>query len=119
LQATVGEIDTQWKLARLDFTGGFFWTRAQSLSVGDSVRVRVLARDVSIACERPATSTIQNILQARITDIVDDDQEGLALVRVMVGDSPLIARVTRRSVAELKLEPQLPVWIQVKSVALT
>jgi molybdate transport system ATP-binding protein len=119
LQATVGEIDTQWKLARLDFAGGFFWTRAQSLSVGDSVRVRVLARDVSIACERPATSTIQNILQARITDIVDDDQEGLALVRVMVGDSALIARVTLRSVAELKLEPQLPVWIQVKSVALT
>lgn len=119
LQATVGEIDTQWKLARLDFAGGFFWTRAQSLSVGDSVRVRVLARDVSIACERPAASTIQNILQARITDIVDDDQEGLALVRIMVGESPLIARVTRRSVAELKLEPQLVVWIQVKSVALT
>lgn len=119
LQATVGEIDTKWKLARLDFAGGFFWTRAQSLSVGKSVRVRVLARDVSIACERPATSTIQNILQARITDIVNDDQEGLALVRVMVGDSPLIARVTQRAIAELQLEPQLAVWIQVKSVALT
>ena len=119
LQATVGEIDMQWRLARLDFAGGFFWTRAQNLSVGDSVRVRVLARDVSIACERPATSTIQNILQAHITDIVNDDQEGLALVRVMVGDSPLIARVTRRSIAELALEPKLPVWIQVKSVALT
>lgn len=119
LQATVGEIDTKWMLARLDFAGGFFWMRAQSLSVGKSVRVRVLARDVSIACERPATSTIQNILQARITDIVNDDQEGLALVRVMVGDSPLIARVTQRAIAELQLEPQLAVWIQVKSVALT
>jgi molybdate transport system ATP-binding protein len=119
LQATVAEIDSQWKLARLDFAGGVFWTRAQQLSVGDAVRVRVLARDVSIAREQPTASTIQNVLSVRITDIVNDDQEGLMLVRVMVGESSLIARVTQRSVSELKLEPGQPVWIQVKSVALT
>ena len=119
LQATVAEIDSQWKLARLDFAGGVFWTRAQQLSVGDAVRVRVLARDVSIAREKPTASTIQNVLSVRITDIVNDDQEGLMLVRVMVGESSLIARVTQRSVAELKLELGQNVWIQVKSVALT
>ena len=37
----------------------------------------------------------------------------------MVGESALIARVTQRSVSELKLEPGQAVWIQVKSVALT
>jgi molybdate transport system ATP-binding protein len=119
LQATVAEIDSQWKLARLDFAGGVFWTRAQQLVVGDAVRVRVLARDVSIAREKPTASTIQNVLSARITDIVNDDQDGLILLRVMVGESALIARVTQRSVSELKLEPGQAVWIQVKSVALT
>ena len=118
LEAKVTEIDQQWKLARLDFAGGFFWTRKQSLSIGDPVRVRVLARDISIALERPANSTIQNVLPAHITDIVDDDQEGLVLVRVIVGDSALIARVTQRSVAELQLAAHQSVWIQVKSVAL-
>ena len=118
LEAKVAEVDQQWKLARLDFAGGFFWTRKQQLSVGDPVRVRVLARDVSIARERPANSTIQNVLPAHITDIVDDDQEGFVLVRVMVGDSALIARVTQRSVAELQLAAHQSVWIQVKSVAL-
>ena len=119
LNARVAEIDSQWRLARLDFAGGVFWTRAQSLSKGDAVRVRVLARDVSIARDKPTASTIQNVLPARITDIVNDDQVGLVLVRVLVGESALIARVTQRSVSELKLEPGLAVWIQVKSVALT
>jgi len=119
LQATVVEIDPQWKLARLDFAGGVFWTRAQQLVVGDAVRVRVLARDVSIAREKPTASTIQNVLSARITDMVNDEQDGFIVVRVIVGESALIARVTQRSVAELKLELDQSVWIQVKSVALT
>ena len=119
LHASVADIDSQWKLARLDFAGGVFWTRAQRLSVGDAVRVRVLARDVSIAREKPTASTIQNVLPAHITDIINDDQDGLILVRVMVGESALIARVTQRSVSELKLEQGQAVWIQVKSVALT
>jgi len=119
LHATVAEIDSHWKLARLDFAGGIFWTRAQQLSAGDFVRVRVLARDVSIAREKPTASTIQNVLSAHITDIVNDDQDGLMLVRVVVGKSALIARVTQRSVAELNLEIGQTVWIQVKSVALT
>jgi molybdate transport system ATP-binding protein len=106
LHASVAYIDSQWKLARLDFAG-------------DAVRVRVLARDVSIAREKPTASTIQNVLPAHITDVVNDDQDGLILVRVMVGESALIARVTQRSVSELKLEPGQAVWIQVKSVALT
>jgi molybdate transport system ATP-binding protein len=119
LQAKVADIDSQWKLARLDFTGGIFWTRAQQLVVGDAVRVRVLARDVSIAREKPTASTIQNVLSARITDMVNDEQDGFIVVRVIVGESALIARVTQRSVAELKLELDQSVWIQVKSVALT
>jgi molybdate transport system ATP-binding protein len=79
----------------------------------------VLARDVSIAREKPTASTIQNVLSARITDMVNDEQDGFIVVRVIVGESALIARVTQRSVAELKLELDQSVWIQVKSVALT
>ena len=78
----------------------------------------MLARDVSIARERPGASTIQNVLPARIDDIVREDQQGLALVRLMVGSTALIARVTQRSLADLSLQPGQDVWVQVKSVAL-
>jgi molybdate transport system ATP-binding protein len=118
IEATVEDIDAHWKLAKLSFDGGSFWTRAQGLSLGTPVRVRVLARDVSIACERPAPSTIQNILPARIVALASDDAEGQALVRLQLQDTALIARVTQRSVAELGLQPGQSVWVQVKSVAL-
>ena len=118
VEASVAEIDTQWKLARLVFEGGHFWTRDPALPVGESVRVRVLARDVSIALQKPSASTIQNSLPARITAIANDDQEGQALLRLAVGPTALIARVTQRSVSELSLQPGQDVWAQVKSVAL-
>ena len=118
IEATVAEIDERWKLARLEFNGGSLWTRAQGLSQGASVRVRVLARDVSIARDRPAPSTIQNVLPAQIAELAHDEAEGQARVRLQLGENALIARVTRRSVADLGLQPGQQVWVQVKSVAL-
>ncbi len=118
IDARVEAIDDRWKLAQLAFDGGSLWTRDQGLALGTAVRIRVLARDVSIACERPAPSTIQNVLQARISAMANDDADGQARVRLMVGETALIARVTQRSVADLGLHIGQAVWVQVKSVAL-
>ncbi|HEX6735124.1 MAG TPA: molybdenum ABC transporter ATP-binding protein, partial [Azonexus sp.] len=56
LEATVGMIDTEWHLARVDFAGGGLWTRDRGLPAGRRVRVRVLARDVSLAIAEPGPS---------------------------------------------------------------
>lgn len=119
IEATVAEIDERWKLAKLVFAGGSLWTRSEALTTGTAVRVRVLARDVSIAIERPAPSTIQNVLPARIVELANDQADGQALVRLQLGQAALIARVTQRSVADLGLQSGQSVWVQVKSVALT
>ena len=42
----------------------------------------------------------------------------LALVRVRVASAALVARLTRRSAHALALAPGVPVWAQVKTVAL-
>lgn len=119
IDAIVGEVDTQWHLARLDFDGGSVWTRDAGLTAGTVARVRMLARDVSIARDHPGKSSIQNILRGRIERIVDDESPGLALLRLKVGQQvALLARVTRRSLAELGLTEGDAAWIQVKSVAL-
>ena len=118
IETTVEEIDQRWNLARLRFDGGSLWTRDHGLKQGAAVRVRVLARDVSIACERPAPSTIQNVLPAHIVGLASDEAEGQALVRLQIGQAVLIARVTRRAVADLGLHAEQAVWVQVKSVAL-
>ncbi len=118
IDAIVGEVDTHWHLARLDFDGGSVWTRDSGLTMGTPARVRVLARGDSIARDHPGKSSIQNILRGRIERIVDDDSPGLALLRLTVGRAALLARVTRRSLAELALHEGDAAWIQVKSVAL-
>lgn len=117
LDGSVGEIDSNWHLARVDFDGGSLWTRDRGLTVGRRVRVRVLARDVSLA-EVPGTSSIQNVLRGQVDAIGDDEHPGLALVRVRVSKSVLLARLTKRAAASLNVAAGRELWVQVKSVAL-
>jgi molybdate transport system ATP-binding protein len=118
IDARVSEIDKRWHLARLDFADGTFWTRDQGLALQDTARLHILARDVSIAREKPLQSSIQNILAGRIDRCVDDDAPGSVIVRVLIGETPLLARITARAVTELALKPGDIVWVPVKSVAL-
>jgi molybdate transport system ATP-binding protein len=118
LDAVVAELDPQWHLARVDFPGGGLWVRDKGLPLGERVRVRILARDVSIALERIGGTSIQNTLPADVAALGDDAHPALRLVRLSVGGVPMLARVTRRSAAALALAPGAAVWVQIKAVAL-
>jgi molybdate transport system ATP-binding protein len=86
--------------------------------VGRRLRVRVLARDVSIAREKILATSILNTLKARVVALADDAHPAQALVQLAVGDALLVARLTRRSVAALELQPGQAVWAQIKTAAL-
>ena len=118
IESVVGSIESQWHLTRMDFDGGSVWIRDPGLVLGAKARVRILASDISLAREQPGKSSIQNVLQGQIDAMRDDEHPGLVLVRVKVGDTALLARVTKRAVSELALMPGDTVWTQVKSVAL-
>lgn len=118
IESVVGSIESQWHLTRMDFDGGSVWIRDPGLALGAKARVRILASDVSLAREQPGKSSIQNVLQGQIDAMRDDEHPGLVLVRVKVGDTALLARVTKRAVSELALMVGDTVWTQVKSVAL-
>jgi molybdate transport system ATP-binding protein len=47
-----------------------------------------------------------------------DYHPALSLLRLKVGPSPLLARLTQRSAVGLGLAPGMPVWVQIKAVAL-
>jgi molybdate transport system ATP-binding protein len=118
LRAVVVEIDAAWHLARVEFPGGSLWVRDAGLPIGHLVRVRILARDVSIALAPVAGVSIQNCLPATVEQMAQDYHPALALLRLRLGESPLLARLTRRSAAALELAPGKPVWVQIKAVAL-
>jgi len=118
LDAVVGERDAAWHLARVEFPGGSLWVRDGGHALGDPVRVRILARDVSIALQPVTGTSIQNCLPATVEQMAGDHHPALSLLRLHVGPSPLLARLTQRSASGLGLVPGMPVWVQIKAVAL-
>ena len=118
LEGHVAESDAEWHLVRIDFAGGSVWTREGGHGLDERVRVRILARDVSLA-RAPVTGTsILNTLPAVVVESVEDAHPALALVKLRVGESPLLARLTRRSAHALELAPGQRVYAQIKAVAL-
>lgn len=118
IEGQVRAVDAAWQLAEVAFDAGRLWLRQGSLAPGQPVRVRVYARDVSIATEQPHHTSIQNLLPCTVHSLQDDSANMQCLVHLQCGASTLLARVTARSVHSLGLQPGLPVWAQLKSVAL-
>ncbi|WP_430461180.1 molybdenum ABC transporter ATP-binding protein [Thalassolituus sp. LLYu03] len=137
LHGHVSECDSHWALAHIRLSAGrekssgpafgpasgttaapAVWVRDGGQAVGTPVRLRILARDVSVALSPAHDSSIQNLLPGVIEAIGADQDDALTLVRIRCGEQALLARMTRRSVATLQLREGLPVWAQVKSAAL-
>jgi len=112
------ERDAEWHLARIGFAGGEIWVRDGGAGVGRTVRLRILARDVSIARHRHDDVSIMNLLPATIITHAAEDHPALALLQLQVGGTRLLARLTRHSANRLELAPGQQVWVQIKAVAL-
>jgi molybdate transport system ATP-binding protein len=118
LDGQVEEVDPRWHLARIAFSGGSLWLGDTGLSAGRAVRVRVLARDVSLVRELPHGTSIQNILPCTVRAIAPAGHPSQATVQLACGASLLLARITARSVHQLQIAPGDQLWAQVKSAAL-
>ncbi len=108
-------VDTEDGLTRFDFGDGDIWAPGDFTSESVALRLRIAANDVSICRERPAETTILNVLRATVENIRDDDS-ATVIVRLGLGNQNLLARVTRRSIKRLELAEGDRVYAQVKSV---
>jgi len=81
------------------------------------VRVRIRARDVSIALERPRRISIQNVLEGTVA-AVGEERNGVVDVTITVGATRLRSRITARAAVQLGLAPGLDVYALVKAVSL-
>jgi molybdate transport system ATP-binding protein len=111
-------LDTPWHLAQVGFAGGALWVRDSGLVVGQTVRLRVLARDVSVTLSEATHTSIQNHVPCVVEAILPEAHPSQTLLRLRCGDTVLLARVTARGMHALGLQVGMPAWAQVKSVAL-
>lgn len=80
-------------------------------------RLRIPARDVSVCREAPQATSILNILEVTLDDLCEVGRAH-CLLRLRLKRQILLARITRRSRDELRLDPGDRLYAQVKSTAL-
>lgn len=117
LECRVRDFDERFELTELSIGEHSLFVAARRRPVGASCRVRIPARDVSIALEAPRDTSILNIIPATV-DAIDAGVGPGVLVRLAVGRQFLLARITKKSLAALALTRSKPVFAQIKGVAL-
>ena len=117
IEARVAGQDLESGLARLEFGGGALEIPDVEALPGEQVRVRVRARDVSIALSRPSGLSIRNVLAGTVVELADDQGSSLD-VRLDLHGTALLARITRKSASDLGLRPGLPVFALIKAVSI-
>ena len=122
LEAQVIEHDPPHGMTRIGFSGTNLWIGEAAAQPGARVRARVLARDVSVTRQRPAETSILNVLPVVLESIQRERATALLQLRVGGGESAqawtLLARITSRSVDALGLKPGDALHAQIKGVAL-
>lgn len=94
------------------------WINDNNKPIGNDIRLRLLAKDVSITLEQHKDSSIVNRLPATISQIYPDYDQGMVLLELQLEQAFILAKLTRFSVAHLQLKVGSKVWAQIKSVAI-
>lgn len=89
----------------------------QPIKIGDSLRVLLYAKDVSLCLSPADNSSILNAVPVRIEEIKQQDK-GKQLVLCALGEQRLLATISQRSCNNLRLEVGKQLYAQFKATAM-
>ena len=116
LRGTLDQSAAQDDLIAVRVGEAVLWLAADiDLAQGSDVRLKIPARDVSLALEPPTGISIQNMLAATVTSIEPTKRPAFQAVSLTVGTQALLAIVTRKAVGDLDLAPGRAVYALIKS----
>ncbi len=118
IDGVVAGSDADYALTRVDIDGAELVVPRLDFPAGHRVRLRIRARDVSLALQRPEGISFRNILAATVEEIAPEEDTAFAEIRLKLGSQTLRARLTRKSADELQLRQGLEVFALIKGVAL-
>lgn len=114
--ATVAHHDDALAMTMLNSGAGEIRVPRLDLPKGALVRLRIRARDVIIATERPHGLSALNILPGRVA-AVGEGEGGSIEVHIDCNGTPILSRVTRQSLQALDLRPGHDVFAVVKTIS--
>ena len=116
LNARVVGFDEHWQLTKLDVEGQIIELPIKGKVIGEIVRLRILARDVSLATKKPKDISIRNQLLGSIIEMRNESGPFSETV-CAVGQQRIRVRLTRASVDELKIGTGSKVYMLMKSIS--
>ena len=117
LEGVIIEYNPEYNLATIQTTAGNRLMVQGSLAKQQKTRLRIKANDVSLCLARPTETSILNILEGVVAEIIEEGG-GSAILKVNCAGDQLLARVSGLSFAALKLAQGVRVFAQIKSVAI-
>ena len=115
LEAVVAGHDEAYALSELDIDGQRLTVPRVARDIGEKVRIRIDAQDVTLSLSRPEGISANNIVPAIVSDVHLSDGAH-ADVQLSVGRWHLLARITRKSADRLKLAKGSKILAIIKSV---
>ncbi|MEQ8298900.1 MAG: molybdenum ABC transporter ATP-binding protein [Nitratireductor sp.] len=116
LDGVVTSHDDVFDLTVIDTEAGTLRLPRLDTEPGKHVRIRIRARDVMVATERPRGLSALNVIEGTIRAL--EPRAGAAVdAFIDCGGQTLVARITRQSERLLELSPGRPVFAVVKSVS--
>lgn len=116
LEMRVSGHDQVFDVSRLRSAAGEIVVPRMAVTLGTMVRVRLRARDVMIATEKPVGLSAQNVLAGTLAAL-EQVSDNTVDARIDCGGEIIVARITKLSMVRLRLEAGQPVFAVVKTVS--
>lgn len=126
LTAQVAGFDDAMDLTELSLLGQALFTARVDVPIGNIVRLRIRARDVAVALVQPEKTSILNQLPVIVHEIASANGPHAEIALTICPPAgfesakpqTLLARITRKSLCELDLQPGTKAFALIKAVAI-
>ena len=116
IEGHINHYDEQYKLTYIDSIAGTFALPGLIKNKG-ALRIRIMAKDVAIALEKPVKTSIINYIEGIVNEI-HEYNEAQNTIKILANKQTILARITKKSCDHLQLKPRTRIFALIKSVAL-
>ncbi len=117
LEGSVSKQEKDFFLSTIHTSNGTALQVQGVLPIGKQVRVRIKASDVSISRTVATDSSILNIIEGKIVQIIEE-QRARIFLQIDINNDVLLARISIKSFQSLALEVNQKVFLQIKSISI-
>ena len=117
LKGKVVSKEPEWSLMTVDCGNIALHISDNGQPVGSAASLRILAREVVFAIDRPVDLYVQNAFEGTVEEISIHGDGADALVRTNCSGQIIIGKLTRKALSELGIKEGSRIWLLIKSVA--